>query len=120
MKKKHIILLGNPYSTNSLYRHARGISYVTKKGKDLKLSYIEQAKSQYKSKPLSTFLNLEIHLYFGDERIRDWDNYHKISMDSLTGIVWDDDSQIMRATVEKHKDKQKPRIEIYITDYKTR
>ena len=117
MRKIKIVLLGNPYSTNSLYRHARGISYVSKKGRELKQSYIEQAKTQYKTSPLSQELNLEIHLYFGDERIRDWDNYHKISMDALTGVIWEDDSQIQRATVEKHKDKLKPRIEITITKY---
>lgn len=93
---------------------------MTKKGKELKQSYVEQATEQYKKKILSSLLSLEIHLYFGDERVRDWDNFHKISMDSMTGIVWEDDSQIMKSIVEKHKDKENPRIEIYITDYKTR
>lgn len=115
---KTITLLGNPYSTNSLYRHGRGISYMTKKGRELKISYIKQIQEQYTKKPTDKKLSLEIHLYFGNERIHDWDNFHKISMDAMTGLVWDDDSQIEKATVEKHKDKLNPRIEINITDYK--
>ena len=112
-----ITLLGNPYSTNSIYRHARGISYMSKKGRELKQSYVEQSKKQYKIKPKKENLHIEIHLYFGDDRIRDWDNYHKISMDALTGIVWEDDSQIQIATVEKHKDKLNPRIELTISKH---
>lgn len=91
---------------------------MSKKGRELKESYVAQAKQQYKVPLLDVELNLEIHLYFGDSRIRDWDNFHKISMDALTGTVWVDDSQIQRATVEKHIDKANPRIEITITKYK--
>lgn len=37
-------------------------------------------------------------------------------MDALTGIVYDDDSQIKKALVEiMEVDKEKPRIEIIIT-----
>lgn len=118
MKKRKIILLGSPYSTNSLYRHARGISYMSKKGKELKESYIKQAGEQYKAEPLTEHLNVQVHLYFGDDRVRDIDNYSKISMDALTGVVWVDDVQIMRLTIEKHKDKANPRMELAITEYK--
>ena len=113
-----ITLLGNPYSTNSLYRHARGISYMTKKGRELKVSYIKQIQEQYKKKPLTDELSIEVHIYFGNLRVHDWDNFHKISMDAMTGIVWVDDVQIYKATVEKHYDKANPRIEIIVDKYK--
>lgn len=113
-----IILKGEPLSTGSIYRATcRGkfpTTYMTTTGKALKESYGWQAKSQWKDKPLSGELEIAIKLYFGTKRKADWDNFHKLSMDALTGIVWVDDSQIQKATVEKFYDKQKPRIEITI------
>jgi len=37
-----------------------------------------------------------------------------LSMDALTGVVWEDDSQIQVAHVYKDFDKDNPRIEIEI------
>lgn len=82
--------------------------------KDTKNSYIMQARCQYKGEPLKTSLSVYIRLYFGDKRVRDWDNWHKISMDSLTGIVFDDDSQIKVATVQIMPPEKDSRIEIII------
>jgi Holliday junction resolvase RusA-like endonuclease len=93
---------------------------MSAKGKELKLSYIKQVREQYHGEPLSDLLNVEVHLYFGDDRVRDIDNYQKISMDALTDVVWVDDVQIMRLTIEKHKDKTNPRIELTITKYNGR
>lgn len=42
-------------------------------------------------------------------------NYHKISMDALTGIVWEDNSQIGDAVVHGRHDKGNPRMEITIS-----
>jgi crossover junction endodeoxyribonuclease RusA len=53
-----------------------------------------------------------IALYFGDKRRRDIDNWHKILLDSLTGIVWKDDSQIQEMRVTKNIGK--PRIELTV------
>lgn len=55
---------------------------------------------------------MTIVLYFGAKRKADWDNFHKLSMDALTGIVYLDDSQVVKATVTKRYDKQRLRIEI--------
>jgi len=38
-------------------------------------------------------------LFMPDKRRRDIDNYNKILLDSLTGIVWEDDSQIDILTI---------------------
>ena len=111
----NIILSGNPISTNSIYRRHGNIIYMSKSGKDLKTSYQWEAKSQWK-KPVTECndIRVDIALYFKDNRIRDIDNYCKILLDSLTGIVWKDDKQIQSMRVSKYIDKNNPRIEIYI------
>jgi Holliday junction resolvase RusA-like endonuclease len=88
---------------------------MTPLARSLKNSYILQAIHQYKGSPLHSNLSVYIRLYFPDKRVRDWDNWHKLSMDSLTGIVWIDDNQVKLATVQiMDVDKKDPRIEIII------
>jgi len=115
-----IVLKGEPKSTGHIYRYTcRGnfpTVYMNSDGKTLKEDYQWQAKSQWKRKPSSKDIEIWVTLYFGTKRKSDWDNFHKLSMDALTGIVWVDDSQIQRATVEKRFDKTNPRIEITIDE----
>lgn len=114
-----ITLLGQPISTNNCYYHAgRGLTFIKPKAKKLKESYTQQIRKQYKNKPLTKNLSIEVILYFRDKRSRDWDNFHKLSQDSLNKIVWVDDSQIQKATVTKFIDKNNPRIEYKIYEEK--
>lgn len=112
------ILKGNPQSTQHIYKMTcRGrfaTMYMSKAGKELKESYQWQLKSQYKGKPLTKEIDLRVELFFGDERKRDIDNYNKIFLDSMSGIIFEDDSQIQSLLVVKNKDKANPRIEISI------
>lgn len=112
------ILKGNPQSTQHIYKMTcRGrfaTMYMSKAGKELKESYQWQLKSQYKGKPLTKEIDLRVELFFGDERKRDIDNYNKILLDSMSGIIFEDDSQIQSLLVVKNKDKANPRIEISI------
>ncbi len=43
----------------------------------------------------------------------DWDNVGKIVTDALNGIAYDDDSQIVSATVEKYYSEE-PRVEVIL------
>lgn len=114
-------LLGDPISNNSLYKAAhRGkftTVYMSKEGKALKESYSQQARQLYSGEVLVGLLKVEIDLFFGNKRRHDYDNYGKLINDSLTGIVWEDDSQVEYATIRKHYDKENPRIEISIQNY---
>ena len=117
----HIILLGQPLSTNNIYRsHSRfghPSVYMTPEGKALKQSYQIQAKySLGNTKPFTGQIAMLVKLYFGDKRSRDIDNYNKILLDSLTGIAYLDDKQIFGLAIEKYYDKQNPRIEISIKE----
>ena len=110
-----IILEGKPMSTNSIYRNHGHIMFMTKEGKALKTSYQYQALSQREgNKPWAGNIVIDIKLYFGDKRRHDIDNYNKILLDAMTGILWEDDSQIVKMTIWKLYDKEKPRIEIEI------
>lgn len=114
----NIILKGNPYSTNSIYfsnpKAKIGMRFMSNKARELKKTYTEQANNQWNSDPLDCELKTTITLYFGDKRKRDWDNYHKLSMDSLSGVVFVDDSQIRQAEVFLRYDRENPRTEIDI------
>ena len=111
-----IILKWNPISSQNAYWQHGKIRYMKPVAKATKDSYIIQAKNQYKAPPLSWILSVYIRLWFKDKRVRDWDNWHKVSMDALNWITWSDDSQIKLATIDMiyWYDKENPRIEILI------
>ena len=112
-----ITLLWVPISTQNAYWQHGKIRYMKKEAKQTKDSYILQCKKQYKGKPIKSLLSIYIRLYFKDKRVRDWDNWHKISMDALTGIVYEDDSQIKLATIQiMERDKENPRIELILEE----
>lgn len=118
---QNIILKGNPKSTQAIYGiNCRGnfpTRYMTAKGKFIKEDYQWQVKRQWKGDPVSYSLDIEVKLYFGDNRKRDIDNFGKILWDSMTGIVYDDDSQIKKVMTEVFYDKADPRIELNIKRY---
>ncbi len=113
-----IILPGQPLSTNHVYKHTcRGnfpTMYMDKKGKLLKEQYAWEAKSQWKGAIIEEDLSVTIKLYFGDKRKRDVDNYNKLVLDALSGVVYKDDEQIQILVVSKHYDKENPRIEVAV------
>lgn len=109
-----ITLLGEPRSTSHIYK-SRVIGkfasvYMSADGKALKESYQWQAKSQWKFPVSSEDVKLKIDLYFGTKRKCDIDNFNKLVLDSLTGIVYEDDSQIQELTLRKFYDKENPRV----------
>jgi crossover junction endodeoxyribonuclease RusA len=114
-----ITLTGEPQSTNNIYKaHCKfgyPTIYMTAAGKTLKEDYQWQAKSQWKAPIIEKEdVHITIKLFFGRKGKHDIDNYGKLLLDSLTGIVWEDDSQIIKMTVIKWYDKENPRIEVDI------
>jgi len=114
-----IILTGNPKSTQTIYRAiSRGsfISvYMTREGKDIKEKYVREILTQYRERePTAERIEVEIDLFFGDKRTRDIDNFNKLILDALSGIVYEDDKQIQKLTITKNYDKEYPRAEIII------
>ena len=108
-----IVLTGNPMSTQHIYLQKGRMRFMRKEAKERKEQYQWETKSQFEyTKPLEGDLEIEVRLFFGDKRKRDWDNFHKLSMDSLSDIVWIDDSQVKKATVTLHYDTANPRTEI--------
>ena len=92
---------------------------MTPAGKALKERYQAEARYQWGfKKPLAGDVEVSITLYFGTKRRADWDNFHKLSCDALSGIAYEDDSQIKRVTVALSYDKAKPRIELSLSEAK--
>ena len=96
-KYKETLELPFPPSVNSCYRAIpRGRICAVIVSKDGR-AYKDRIKSMLSddSKLLTDKrLMVSIRLFMPDRRRRDIDNYNKILLDSLTGIVWEDDSQI--------------------------
>lgn len=109
-----ITLSGQPMSTQTIYLQHGHIRFMKKTAKERKEQYQWEAKSQWKKPMLTCEIAIGIKIYFGTKRKADWDNFHKLSMDALSGIVWEDDSQIKKCLVEVFYDKENPRLEISV------
>ena len=113
-----LVLTGKPISTQNAYRSVcRGkfpTVYITPQAKALKEDYIIQAKQQWKKKPLEDDLSLTIRHYHPTKRKVDIDNFHKFALDSLSGILYVDDCQIVELITQKFIDKENPRIEVIV------
>jgi Holliday junction resolvase RusA-like endonuclease len=88
------------------------MTYLIKEGKALKESYQWEAKSQWRTPRLQGPVALSVRFFFGTKRKADLDNFNKLWQDALSGIVYDDDSQIAELHLYRDYDKARPRIEI--------
>jgi crossover junction endodeoxyribonuclease RusA len=112
-----IIFEGEPRSTQHIYRTRPGGGvYMTSEAKALKDEYAWLAKAQNASKPPFTErLSVSIALFFKTKTKRDLDNFNKLILDALTGIVYEDDNQIDDLHIVRHHDPQQPRIVITVS-----
>lgn len=115
-----ITLKGNAKSNQHIYKilsiKGRAMMYMSGEGKALKQVYAWEAKNQWGKPPTSSKLRLRVSYYFSTHIRRDIDNYTKLWLDALSGIVWEDDVQVVSLYLEKKYDKENPRIEISVTE----
>lgn len=111
---KKIVLEGNPISVNNLYRGRR---YLSAAGKVMKEDYKWQIRRQWLGGVNEGLIEVKFDAYFPKKNKRDLDNALKAILDSLSGVLWVDDTQIMKIVATKNYDKDNPRVEIEIKDY---
>ena len=107
----HITLKGNPISVNQLYRGRR---FLTKIGKDIKEANYYTAKAQWPYRPFEEAVKVTVRFTFGDKRRHDIDNCLKAVLDSLTGVLWVDDSQIAELNITKCFDPKNPKVDLWV------
>ena len=104
-----------PPSTNKLYGRAKdGHVYLKPKIREAKEALGWEARTQFRGAPMKGPLSLSITIYAATDRLFDSDNKLKLLQDALTGIVWEDDSQIIQHHIRKAVDRKDPRVEMTV------
>lgn len=107
---KTILLTTPMISVNKMYRGRR---FLSKEGKATKSAIEWEIASKGKICPLETPVAMNIVFYVKNNRA-DIDNMLKALLDCMTGIIYNDDSQITELHVFKEIDKENPRTEIQV------
>lgn len=110
----HITIKTKPIPVNQKYGVIRGRLLLTKAYRDTKSAMEWEIRSTWRIAPHTGSVALNVMFYYGDNRKRDIDAYLKILLDAMTGIVYEDDSQVEELHVFKMIDKENPRTEIQV------
>ena len=102
--------LSLPPSTNALYRYSGHGVYMTRQAKEWKSEAQWTYKTTYREDPITEPVRVNINLYL--KRDRDVDNL-KLLLDSLEGIIIENDRQVAALYIAKHKNGN-PRVEIEV------
>jgi crossover junction endodeoxyribonuclease RusA len=89
-----------PVSVNMMYRTYRGRVILSKRGREFK-NEVGAAIEEMKLNKVLGDIELTIIFSFGDRRRRDIDNYGKAIIDCVKGVMFEDDSAIMRLVMIK-------------------
>lgn len=113
-------------------RFARGIAYTPKATKDAEKDIRDAVKSAYAGEPYDGAVDVAVIFYIQRPKSKprkkaeyptgrpDVDNYAKLVLDALNGIVWVDDRQVVNLSCFKRyaDDMASPCIEINVETYK--
>ncbi|HFJ7200661.1 TPA: RusA family crossover junction endodeoxyribonuclease [Escherichia coli] len=92
---EYIFSLPYPPSNNRFYRHAHGINYLSKEGRQYKEACKEIIKGLKLDISLQCRLSITVYIAPPDNRRRDIDNVCKALFDGITySGFWADDSQV--------------------------
>lgn len=100
-----------PPTTNSMYKPFGGRFHVDVKAKDAKEAMAREARSQYRGLPWASPLAVEVALTWPTRRNHDVDNIKSL-LDSMKGILWVDDGQIVDLRVTKRYVKGEQGVEL--------
>lgn len=106
-----MITLEVPPLLNRLYKIGKRGMYKNPEANRYKTSCFVACHQAKIYKPTDAELELSIKWYRKSLR-GDIDGILKVLLDALQGILYENDSQIMKLTVEKLHDKKNPRIEL--------
>jgi Holliday junction resolvase RusA-like endonuclease len=108
------ITLPYPPATNNLYATVRGRRVKTQRCRDFHAD-VHALALEAGIKRMAGELSLSVDIY-RPRRSGDLDNTLKIIQDSLTGLAWDDDSQVVEIHARRFDDKDNPRAVITIQE----
>jgi len=105
-----------PPSANRYWRFPRGLGYplVSAEARQYKREAALEAVRQGMT-PLDGHVQVRIYAYRPSKR-GDLDNMIKVVLDSLKGIAWRDDDQIVFLTAARLEGKANPRLEIEVME----
>jgi len=89
-----------PPSVNHYWAAKGNRRFITKRGKEFK-KLLSTHASFFKKRKTNGDVYLEIEVCLPDRRRRDVDNFLKPILDSLEGIVYEDDSQVRGLYIAK-------------------
>jgi len=112
------IILPFPPSANTLYRTIiRGKRAIPIKSKEHRQFFQAVVASTAGVQQWAEEKALEVWLYlYRPRRVGDVDGPIKACLDSLNGIAWADDSQIVALHVIRGDDKYRPRVEVLVRE----
>ena len=96
-------------------------SFLPKKYRDYRnqvaiIAKLAMRGQSYTVKPVSIIVTAFCSIKHDSRQAGDIDNILKSILDSLNGIFYKDDGQVIHAVIHKVKDKDNPRVEVIITD----
>jgi crossover junction endodeoxyribonuclease RusA len=107
------LVLPYPPSANRLWQNARG--HMIKSAEAKVYGYLVLAAAQAAGiEPFTGAVSVKIDVY-RPRKAGDLDNRLKVAMDSLNGLAWHDDGQIVEIHARRFDDKTNPRIEVEVT-----
>lgn len=107
-----VLSFGLPPSLNRLYRKGKRGIYMSEEGRAYKQEVALMAVGQMeKAEPLLGKVGVELRFYGAR---MDADNMTKALFDSLNGIVWGDDRQIIELHIYKLPNDGDPRVDVCV------
>lgn len=107
-----LITLGFPPTLNHLYSTVRGHRVLSRAGRQYKTTTALRARMAGMRRlagPVAVTVRV-----FRPRRSGDLDNTLKVLLDSLKGVAWNDDSQVVRILASRYDDKENPRVELEV------
>lgn len=118
--KKTRLTIGIPISVNSMYYNQRSRGMTAKAKRYMKETYAKVLdfvnEENYKSEKIGVWQYLDIVIYMPDKIMRDSHNCLKLLMDSIEGLLFENDYYIMPRIQSVELDRNNPRLELVLSN----
>ncbi len=113
-----VTIPGNPIPKGRPRATIKGRVFTPPRTRDYEELVGQYAALKWRREPTKARLFVSLRFYRENERRADFDNLAKSVMDGLQGIVYADDSQIKEAHIRVEVDRDNPRVEVWVRDYR--